>query len=104
VPPSVVERYRERASARGRPVLLEACLPFGCADRDPSVYRLLRAVSPTGASEANRIGPPEPGTPEALLNSVPGPLFIPTDVPVRTGSARNLSFAASLADFNWLAI
>ncbi len=44
--PSVVEEYRECTSATGHPMLLEACLPFGCTDRDPSVHRVLRAVSP----------------------------------------------------------
>lgn len=42
----VVERYRERAAATGRSILLEACIPFGYTDRVPSVCEVLRTVSP----------------------------------------------------------
>ncbi|HXJ77693.1 MAG TPA: nucleotidyltransferase family protein, partial [Candidatus Methylomirabilis sp.] len=41
-----VERYRERAQALGRPVLLQAHEPYGYTDRHPAVYHTLRAVSP----------------------------------------------------------
>jgi erythromycin esterase len=77
--------------------------------------------SAIGVSEANGVGPPEPGTLEAKLTAGPGPAaFIPTHrgqglsanelaaLPTRSGSATNLSYAGltaqSLADFDALAV
>ena len=74
-----------------------------------------------GVSDENGIGRPEPGTLEARLTAVPGPVrFVPThggerlsaseaaDLPVRSGSRKNSSYfpltTRSLADFDWLAV
>ncbi len=76
--------------------------------------------SGVGVSDANGIGQPEPGTLEALLAAVPGPVrFIPTHrghglpapaiaaLPTRSGSRRNPTYfpltPQSLTDFDWLA-
>ncbi|MBZ0304264.1 MAG: erythromycin esterase family protein [Anaerolineae bacterium] len=76
--------------------------------------------SAVGVSEANGIGQPEAGSLEARLMNLPGSAaFIPTHqgqgipgseidaLPVRAGSARNLSYkgltAQSFTDFDWLA-
>lgn len=74
--------------------------------------------SAVGVSEANGIGQPEPGTLEKRLTAAPGPArFIPThqgqglpisDLPTRSGSAKNPSYSAltprSFTDFDWLAV
>jgi len=74
-----------------------------------------------GLSDENGIGRPEPGTIEARLTALPGPVrFVPThrgedlstvetaDLPVRSGSRKNSSYfpltTRSLADFDWLAV
>jgi len=74
-----------------------------------------------GESEENGIGPPEPGTLEALLTATPGlARLIPTHagrhlpaeelaaLPVRAGSATCLSYTPlspqSLTDFDWLMV
>lgn len=76
--------------------------------------------SAVGASAENGIGEPEPGTLEARFARVSGAgLFVPTHggsslpgpelvvLPVRAGSARNLSYfplaPRSIADFDWIA-
>jgi hypothetical protein len=41
-----VERYRARAAATGRPVLLEVIHPYGYTDGHPAAFHALRAVSP----------------------------------------------------------
>lgn len=41
-----VERYRERAAAMGRPVLLEVVHPYGYTDGHPAAFHALRSVSP----------------------------------------------------------
>jgi hypothetical protein len=43
---ATVERYRERAGATGRPVLLQTLLPFAYTDRHTAAYQALREVSP----------------------------------------------------------
>jgi hypothetical protein len=70
-------------------------------------------------SDANGIGQPEPGTLEAMLTAMPGPIrFIPTHrmqgfsdlesaaLQVRSASAKNPTYfpltAQSLSDFDWL--
>jgi len=82
-------------------------------------YRVVGAA--LGASEANGLGRPEPGTLEARLTAAPGPArFIPTHqgqglpaaevaaLPARSGSTRNHSYFAltpqSLTDFDGLAV
>jgi erythromycin esterase len=76
--------------------------------------------SAVGASESNGIGQPEPGTLEALLTAMPGPVrFIPTHkgqeivtlitaLPIRSGSVKNPTYFAltpqSFTDFDWLAV
>jgi erythromycin esterase len=71
-----------------------------------------------GVSDDNAIAAPEPGTLEARLSQVGGPLFIPThrgeapppaevaDMPTRSGSALNPTYGQltpeSFADFEWL--
>jgi erythromycin esterase len=77
--------------------------------------------SAVGVSDANGIGQPEPGTLEARLTAVPGPMrFIPTfegqklptstiaALPVRSGSKKNPTYfaltAQSFTDFDWLAV
>lgn len=77
--------------------------------------------SAVGASDANGIGLPEPGTLEARLTAAPGPVrFLPThtgqappvsmraELPVRSGSTKNPSYLPltpqSLTDFDWLAV
>jgi erythromycin esterase-like protein len=77
--------------------------------------------SALGVSDANGIGRPEDGTLEASLTAVPGPaLFIPTHrgrglpagaisaLPIRSGSARNLSYfpltPQSFGDFDCFAV
>jgi erythromycin esterase len=77
--------------------------------------------SAVGASDANGIGRPEPGTLEARLTALPGPaLFIPThkgqglpsaeiaSLPTRSGSMKNPTYTAltpqSFTDFDWLAV
>jgi erythromycin esterase len=71
-----------------------------------------------GVSDDNAIQAPEPGTLEARLHRVGGPLFIPThrgqapppvevaDIPTRSGSSLNPTYgqltAESLTDFEWL--
>jgi len=74
-----------------------------------------------GASEANGIGPPEPGTLEARLTAAPGPArFIPTHnghglpaaeiaaLPTRTGSTKNPGYfpftSQSFAEFDWFVV
>jgi hypothetical protein len=52
---ATVERYRERAAATGRPILLQAVLPFAYTDEHPAAYRALRGVSPYW--EYRRAGP-----------------------------------------------
>ena len=75
--------------------------------------------SAVGVSDANGIGQPEPGTLEALLTAMPGPIrFIPTHriqdysalqtsaLTVRSASAKNPTYfpltAQSLSDFDWV--
>jgi hypothetical protein len=41
-----IAKYRQRAAATGRSVLLAACLPFGYTDRVPAACSRLREVSP----------------------------------------------------------
>jgi erythromycin esterase len=77
--------------------------------------------SAMGVSDANGIGPPEAGTLEARLTTVPGrALFIPTHqgeglptsaiaaLPTRSASTKNSTYFAltsqSIADFDWLAV
>lgn len=77
--------------------------------------------SAVGVSDANGIGQPEPGTLEARLTAVPGPVrFIPTysgrvfpvpattDIPARSGSMKNPTYfpltPRSLTDFDWLVV
>ena len=77
--------------------------------------------SGVGVSEANGIGQPEPHTLEALLTSLPEPaLFIPTSrgaglpavevasLPIRSGSAKNPSYApltpTGFTNFDWLVV
>ena len=43
---ATVERYRVRAAATGRPVLLEVIPPYGYTDGHPAAFHALRAVSP----------------------------------------------------------
>jgi hypothetical protein len=43
---ATVERYRARAAATGRSILLETLLPFAYTDKYPAAYRTLREVSP----------------------------------------------------------
>lgn len=74
-----------------------------------------------GASEANGIGEPEPGTLEAKLTAAPGPLRLiathlgqglPAEelaaLPVRSTSTKNLSYVPlnqhSMANYDWLVI
>lgn len=76
--------------------------------------------SAVGVSEGNGISQPEPGTPEALLADLPGPIsFIPTHkghglsapeiaaLPIRSGSMKNPTYFAltsqCFTDFDWLA-
>ncbi|MGI8587085.1 MAG: erythromycin esterase family protein [Chloroflexia bacterium] len=77
--------------------------------------------SAVGVSDANGIGPPETGTLEERLTTVPGPVrFIPTHkgqglptaeiaaLPTRSGSMKNPSYEAltpqAFADFDWLVV
>jgi hypothetical protein len=77
--------------------------------------------SAVGVSDANGIGPPEPGSLEARLTASPGPMrFVPTHkgeglpaaeiaaLPTRSRGTRNPSYAPlgpqSLTDFDWLAV
>jgi erythromycin esterase-like protein len=73
-----------------------------------------------GASEANGIGQPEPGTLEARLTKAGGALFIPTHqgrglpaaeiaaLPIRSGGTLNPTYgqltAESFTDFDWLVV
>jgi len=77
--------------------------------------------SAVGISEANGIGQPEPGTLEARLTALPGPVrFLPTHLgqglpaseiaalPTRSGSLKNPTYfpltPQSITDFDWLAV